>query len=65
MSEAVAEAVELVRNTPALRSRVQGTEVVEEAVVQVVLLVSHLSSVVRSDAVREEVAGAVELLVMK
>lgn len=40
-------------------------EVVEAEEVQVVQLVSHLLSVVRSDAVREEVVGAVELLVMK
>lgn len=40
-------------------------EVVEAEEVQMVLLVSHLSSVVRSAAVREEEVEAVELLVMK
>lgn len=43
-------------------------EVVEAEEVQVVLLVSHLSSVVRSAAAREEAVEAVEaveLLVMK
>lgn len=63
--EAAAEVVQRVQNLFVFRLRAQGTEVVEVAEEQVVLCAFHLSLIVKLVEVREEVVGAVGLLVTK